>query len=298
MFDVVAMGELLIDFTQNGTSSQGNIVFEANPGGAPCNVLAMLSKLLKKTAFIGKVGNDFFGKTLRNTLRKIGIDDDGDRDFTFYRNPGADMMLNEEEIKEDLLENTKVFHFGTLSMTHEVVMNATKKVLNIAKQNGTLISFDPNLRKQLWDDLTIAKEAIDYGASQCNIMKIEEDEVRFLMDNNNLDEAIILLRRKYPNIKLLFVTFGINGAGAYYKEISCKQKAYLEVNTIDTTGAGDTFCGSCLAYLLENPIDQLTEEKLNYMLKFANSAASLVTTKKGAINSMPNQYDIEELLNS
>ena len=169
--DVNALGELLIDFTQNGISEQGNPLFEANPGGAPCNVLAMVSKLGHKTAFIGKVGKDSFGKQLKDTLEEVGIDAtnltmdeevhttlalvhtlaDGDRDFSFYRNPGADMMLTEEEIPAELIQNSKIFHFGTLSMTHEGVRAATKKALDIAKKAGCVISFDPNLRPPLWD---------------------------------------------------------------------------------------------------------------------------------------------------
>ena len=169
-FDVVALGELLIDFTENGISGQGNPLFEANPGGAPCNVLAMLAKLGHRTAFVGKVGKDFFGEQLRAAITEVGINADnlymdaevhttlalvhtypgGDRDFSFYRNPGADMMLREDEIDEALLKDTRIFHFGTLSMTDEGVRRATQKAVRIAKENGALISFDPNLRPPLW----------------------------------------------------------------------------------------------------------------------------------------------------
>ena len=179
--DVVALGELLIDFTENGVSSQGNQIFEANPGGAPCNVLAMLNKLGKKTAFIGKVGNDQFGTLLRKTLNEVGIDTsnlftddevnttlafvhtlaDGDREFSFYRNPGADMMLREDEIDEAFLSQAKIFHFGTLSMTQDEVRAATKKAVKSAKQSGALISFDPNLREPLWSSLELAKEQME-----------------------------------------------------------------------------------------------------------------------------------------
>ena len=169
-YDVTALGELLIDFTENGTSAQGNPLFEANPGGAPCNVLAMLTKLGHKTAFIGKVGDDFFGKQLREAITEVGIDStgllsdpeihttlamvhtypDGDRDFSFYRNPGADMMLKEDEIPTELIKNSKILHFGTLSMTHDGVRAATKKAISIAEEANALISFDPNLRPPLW----------------------------------------------------------------------------------------------------------------------------------------------------
>ena len=176
-YDVTALGELLIDFTENGKSSQGNPMFEANPGGAPCNVLAMLSKLGHKTAFIGKVGNDFFGKQLKEAITEVGIDTaylsmddqvhttlamvhtypDGDRDFSFYRNPGADMMLTEDEIPEEMIKDSRIFHFGTLSMTHEGVRAATKKAVRIAREAGAWISFDPNLRPPLWNDMEEAK---------------------------------------------------------------------------------------------------------------------------------------------
>ena len=181
--DVVALGELLIDFTENGMSAQGNPLFEANPGGAPCNVLAMLSRLGHKTAFVGKVGQDFFGQQLEKAIREVGIDasglrrdpevhttlalvhntPDGDRDFSFYRNPGADMMLREDELPEPLIKEARIFHFGTLSMTHEGVRQATKKAIRIAKEAGALISFDPNLREPLWNSLEDAKEQVLYG---------------------------------------------------------------------------------------------------------------------------------------
>ncbi|MDE6053733.1 MAG: carbohydrate kinase, partial [Lachnospiraceae bacterium] len=195
-YDVVALGELLIDFTENGVSGQGNPLFEANPGGAPCNVLAMLSKLGDNTAFIGKVGKDFFGEQLKSAITEVGINadnlymdeevhttlalvhtyPDGDRDFSFYRNPGADMMLREEELNEDLLKNTKIFHFGTLSMTDEGVRGATKKAIEIAKESGAVISFDPNLRPPLWKSLDDAKEQTAYGLSKCDILKISDNE--------------------------------------------------------------------------------------------------------------------------
>ena len=190
-YDVTALGELLIDFTENGKSNQGNPLFEANPGGAPCNVLAMLAKLGHNTAFIGKVGNDFFGEQLRAAIKEVGIDDtglctdekihttlamvhtypDGDRDFSFYRNPGADMMLNKAEICEDILKNTKIFHFGTLSMTHEGVREATKEAIHIAEEAGAIISFDPNLRPPLWESMEEARKQVLYGLGHCQILK-------------------------------------------------------------------------------------------------------------------------------
>lgn len=188
-YDVVALGELLIDFTENGTSGQGNPVYEANPGGAPCNVLSMLNRLGHQTAFLGKVGNDIFGRQLRSTVESAGINveglltdedvrttlafvetkPDGDRDFSFYRNPGADMMLREEEVRDDIIAAGKIFHFGTLSMTNEPVRSATKHAIAVAKENGALISFDPNIREPLWKDMEEAKEQTAYGLSVCDI---------------------------------------------------------------------------------------------------------------------------------
>ncbi len=199
-YDVIALGELLIDFTQNGLSEQGNGLFEANPGGAPCNVLSMLNNLGKKTSFIGKVGNDQFGLTLKHSLEDLGIgtenllmDDqvhttlalvhtfeNGDRDFSFYRNPGADMMLRADELNEELLQDTRLFHFGTLSMTHEGVREATKKAVRIAKESGALVSFDPNLREPLWDTLDNAKEQVRWGLGQCDVLKISDNEIQWL----------------------------------------------------------------------------------------------------------------------
>lgn len=213
-YDVVALGELLIDFTENGTSVQGNPVYEANPGGAPCNVLAMLNKAGKKTAFIGKVGQDIFGKRLKSVLEETGIDvsnlimdadvrttlafvetfADGDRDFSFYRNPGADMMLREKELHADLLQDTRIFHFGTLSMTHEEVRKATKTAIRIAKESGAFISFDPNLREPLWRSLDEAKEQVAYGLSQCDILKISDNEIRWFTGEEDFDTGIAKLK--------------------------------------------------------------------------------------------------------
>lgn len=196
-YDVTALGELLIDFTENGVSGQGNPMFEANPGGAPCNVLAMLARLGYRTAFIGKVGRDCFGDQLRSAIEEAGISmehlltdqeihttlaivhtfPDGDRDFSFYRNPGADMMLTEDEIPEDTIRNSRIFHFGTLSMTHEGVRAATRKAVHIAEQSGCILSFDPNLRPPLWNSLEEAKEQTLWGLEHCHILKISDNEI-------------------------------------------------------------------------------------------------------------------------
>lgn len=313
-FDVIAMGELLIDFTMSGQSEQGNHLFEACPGGAPCNVLALLNKMGKKTSFYGKVGKDQFGTLLRDTLKDVGIDEshlltdeqvnttlafvhtfpDGDREFSFYRNPGADMMLSAEEIDEEFLAQAKLFHFGTLSMTHDGVREATKKAVKAAKEHGLLVSFDPNLRPPLWSSLELAKEQMDYGFQFCDILKISDNEIQFVSGKEDYDEGIQYLQEKY-NIPLILLTMGKDGSRAYYKGMRV-ERAGFKCKTIETTGAGDTFCGSSLNYILEHDFENLTEEQLGEMLTFANAAAAIVTTRKGAIRSMPEKEEVLELI--
>lgn len=313
-YDVIALGELLIDFTMNGQSEQGNNMFEACPGGAPCNVLALLNKMGKKTAFIGKVGKDQFGALLRDTITEAGIDasnlmvdenvnttlafvhtfPDGDREFSFYRNPGADMMLTADEVNPEVVKDTKVFHFGTLSMTHEGVREATKKAVETAKANGCLVSFDPNLRPPLWSSLDLAKEQMEYGFGKCDILKISDNEIQFVSGKEDYDEGITYLQETY-NIPLILLTMGKDGSRAYYKGMRVDRPGF-SVKAIETTGAGDTFCGSSLNYLVDHDFENLTEEQLGEMLTFANAAAALVTTKKGAIKAMPVKEEVLELI--
>lgn len=313
-FDVTALGELLIDFTENGISSQGNPLFEANPGGAPCNVLALLAKLGHKTAFIGKVGKDFFGTQLKDAIQEVGICadylcmdtevhttlalvhtfPDGDRDFSFYRNPGADMMLTVDEVPEDLITGSRIFHFGTLSMTHEGVRAATKKALDIAKENHVTISFDPNLRPPLWNSLDEAKEQVLYGLGYCDVLKISDNEIEWLTGEGDYTNGVSWIKERFPDIKLILVSMGKEGSRAYYGDMMVEAAACINEKTIETTGAGDTFCGCVLHYLLEHGLEGLTEENLKEMLRFANSAASLITTKKGALRVMPEREEILE----
>ena len=313
-YDVIALGELLIDFTMNGQSEQGNNMFEACPGGAPCNVLALLNKMGKKTACIGKVGKDQFGALLRDTITEAGIDasnlmvdenvnttlafvhtfPDGDREFSFYRNPGADMMLTADEVNPEVVKDTKVFHFGTLSMTHEGVREATKKAVETAKANGCLVSFDPNLRPPLWSSLDLAKEQMEYGFGKCDILKISDNEIQFVSGKEDYDEGIAYLQETY-NIPLILLTMGKDGSRAYYKGMRVERPGF-SVKAIETTGAGDTFCGSSLNYLVNHDFENLTEEQLGEMLTFANAAAALVTTKKGAIKAMPVKEEVLELI--
>ena len=314
-YDVTALGELLIDFTENGNSEQGNPLMEANPGGAPCNMLSMIQKLGGTTAFIGKVGKDMFGRQLRQAVESVGIDTrnlmedeeihttlafvhtfpDGDRDFSFYRNPGADMMLTKEEIQEDLIRNSKAFHFGTLSSTHEGVREATRYAIDVAKEAGCLISFDPNLRPPLWNTLEDARKEIEYGLSKADILKISDNEVEFLCGTSDYDEGARMLIEKY-NIPFVCVTLGKDGSRAYYKGMRVEVPGFVQKNTIETTGAGDTFCGCMLHYIIQHGLEDLTEENLRELLTFANAAASVITTRKGALAVMPSKEEVEELL--
>lgn len=314
-YDVTALGELLIDFTENGKSHQGNPLFEANPGGAPCNVLAMLSKLGHRTAFIGKVGNDFLGIQLKKSISEAGIDSsylcmddqihttlafvhtdsEGDRDFSFYRNPGADMMLSEMDVPENVIRDSKIFHFGTLSMTHIEVRNATKKAVCAAQKAEILISFDPNLRPPLWKSLDDAKEQVLYGLANCHILKISDNEIQWLTGEKDYTKGVKWISDRY-HIPLVLVSMGKQGSRAYYGEMMVEAEAFPQKNTIETTGAGDTFCGCVLHYICENGLWNLTKENLQEMLEFANAAAALVTTRKGALRVMPDREEVDELM--
>ncbi|HHX55546.1 MAG TPA: carbohydrate kinase [Clostridiales bacterium] len=314
-YHVVALGELLIDFTEDNLSIQGNPLYEANPGGAPCNVLSMLNNLGKKTSFIGKVGNDQFGIYLKETLDELGIGnenlvfdnevnttlafvktlDNGDRDFSFYRNPGADMMLRSDEINEELLKSTEVFHFGTLSMTHINARKATKKALDIAIENDAIISFDPNLREHLWESLEDAKKQVLYGLGKCHILKIADNEIKWLTGEDDFTRAVNKICEHF-DIPLILVSMGREGSRAYYNEIMIEAPAFLQENTIETTGAGDTFCACIINYILENGLQDLSPEQLEEMLTFANAAASIITTRKGALRVMPTKLEVYELI--
>lgn len=323
-FDVIALGELLIDMTDNGVSEQGNTIFEANPGGAPCNVLAMLNKLGNKVGFIGKVGDDIFGNKLKKVLDETGIDtrnlvidkdirttlafvqtfEDGDRDFSFYRNPGADMMLKKDEVDVSLLRDTKIFHFGTLSMTHPEVREATKFAIEEAKKAGALISFDPNLREPLWNSLDEAKEQTLYGLTKCDILKISDNEIEWLTGEKDYTEGVKKIREK-NDIPLILVSLGKEGSRGYYKKagsaddgIMVEVKPFIQKNTIETTGAGDTFGGCILHYILEKGLNDLSESDLKEMLTFANGAASIITTRKGALRVMPEKEEVEKLIST
>lgn len=315
-YDVTALGELLIDFTDSGKSEQGNPLLEANPGGAPCNVLSMLQRLGASTAFIGKVGDDGFGHMLDETIRQQGIDgsglcfdyavhttlalvlkkENGDRDFSFYRNPGADIMLHEEEVNTALIENSRIFHFGSLSLTDEPVRTATHRAIAAAKNAECLISFDPNLREPLWNSLDEAKQQIDWGMQQCDYLKISDNEIVWFTGKQDYQEGIDFLFKTYPNLKLITLSMGPDGSRACTRTIRVDVPAYLQEGTIETTGAGDTFCACVLKMILDYGIDNLDENTLVQGLTFANAAASIVTTRKGALRVMPTEAEVVQFL--
>ena len=314
-YDVVALGELLIDFTPGAVSDQGNPTFEANPGGAPCNVLSMLGRFGHKTAFIGKVGEDMFGRMLADAITECGISAEGlrfdpdvnttlafvqklpngDRDFSFYRKPGADMMLREDEISEELIAGAKIFHFGTLSMTHPGVEAATRRAIEYAEKHGVLRSFDPNLREPLWKDLEDARKAIRYGLAHCDVLKISDNEIQWLTGEADFTAGVRALQAEF-DIALILVSMGPDGSRAYTKELMVEVPARLNPNTIETTGAGDTFCACVLHNVLENGIETFSRERLERMLNLANAAASIVTTRRGALRVMPTPEEIEAIL--
>ena len=321
-YDVTGLGELLIDMTQNAVSEQGNALYEANPGGAPCNVLAILKKLGHRVAFIGKVGDDIFGHELKDVLDELGIEskglitdsearttlafvktfEDGDRDFSFYRNPGADMLLRRDEIDTSMLKDTRIFHFGTLSMTHPDVREATLYAVDEAKKAGALISFDPNLREPLWDSLENAKKQVENGLDKCDILKISDNEIQWLTGEDDFIRGIDKIYEKYA-IRLITLSMGKSGSMAFYKTDTSKTEyitafaePFLREDTIETTGAGDTFGGCILHHVLEKGLDDLKEEDLKEMLVFANAAASIITTRRGALRVMPERSEREELI--
>ncbi|MGN0978091.1 MAG: PfkB family carbohydrate kinase [Faecousia sp.] len=315
-YDVVALGELLIDLTQNGVSAQGNPILEANPGGAPCNVLALLSKLGHSTAFIGKVGCDGFGNQLKEALVETGISTEGlcwdeyvhttlavvhtlpggDRDFSFYRNPGADMCLMAREVKVDLIRSCRIFHFGTLSMTDAVCRGATYRAISAAEEAGVLRSFDPNLRFPLWSSLDVAREQVLYGLAHCDILKISDNEVQWLTDEEDYDAGIRWIRARYPRIRLILLSLGKDGSRAFSGDAQVTVPAVTSVHTIETTGAGDTFFAGVLHHVLQWGLRDYSEEELRQMLSFANAAAAIITTRKGALRVMPTESEIRSLM--
>ena len=316
MVDVVALGELLIDFTCISADGEGYPTMAAHPGGAPANFLAALAKFGAKTALLGKVGSDAFGKLLLGTLRNAGIetdgmvvsddvfttlafvtlDESGDREFSFARKPGADMQMRFEELNLKLIDEAKVFHFGTLSLTDEPARSATYQAVEYAKKAGKLITYDPNLRKPLWKDLEVCKQQMLWGLGQADVVKISDEEVQFLFGMGVQEGAEHILRNY--GVKLVFVTCGAEGC--YFKNaVACGMVPSLkDIKVADTTGAGDIFGGSAVWKLLQygKAPETLNEEELRDVVSFACTAAGLSTTKPGGISSVPERETVEQRL--
>lgn len=313
-YDVIALGELLVDFNALHSNDFDSVVYESNPGGAPCNVLAMLSNLQKRTAFIGKVGDDFLGHALQQRIVRMGISTEGlskdkkrnttlaflndsktyPHQYLFYRNCTADMNLDEGDVDADMLSRTRIFHFGSLSFTHKRCRKATRKAIKAAKSKHRLISFDPNYRPVLWPGEEEARKWMLYGCSVCDILKVEASELAFITQQTTIQNGVDFLQKHY-SISLILVTSGEAGSQAFMGSRKVYQEAFLTNRTIDTTGAGDTFLGCCLAYILEQGME-LSDHQLQEMLFRANAAASLETTRKGAIRAMPTQAELEDYL--
>ncbi|AFH60858.1 sugar kinase [Paenibacillus mucilaginosus K02] len=317
-WDVTALGEVLIDMTPAGTSDKGYPLYESNPGGAPANVLAALSKLGKRTAFIGKVGADGFGTYLRDTLQECEIDTsglifteeanttmafvhlsaDGDRSFSFFRKPGADRLLEAGEVRGELLEQSRIFHFGSISMTHEPSAEATRFAVSGAKAAGALISYDPNLRMPLWSDAAHAKAMMEYGLGCADVVKISEEELEFLTGLTDLADGSQQLAERF-GIPLILVTLAEKGSFYRFGGATGLVPGFA-VNTVDTTGAGDAFLGGVLYGLLEKDrrLSELQEEEVRQVVTFANAVGALATTVKGAIPAMPDLAAIRRLMDS
>lgn len=313
MYDVVALGELLIDFTCQSVDDGGYPTMAAHPGGAPANFLAALTKFGAKTAMLGKVGTDSFGKMLTSTLEKAGIetrglvaddsvfttlafvilDETGNREFSFSRKPGADTCITFEELDLSLIDNAKVFHFGTLSLTDEPARSATREAVAYAKSKGLLVTYDPNLRKPLWKDLNTAKEQITWGLTQADVVKISDEEVDFLWGLGVEEGAAYILQNF--GVKLVFVTCGADGCFFQNGVASGRVPSLNGIHVVDTTGAGDIFGGSAVWKLLQlgKKPEKLTEEELQAVVGFACTSAGLSTTRPGGISSVP---DLKEVL--
>ena len=316
MYDVIALGELLIDFAPHSVNEAGYPVLSANPGGAPGNFLAALAKYGCRTAMIGKVGDDAFGRLLTAALRDAGIgtqgviadpsvfttlafvslDENGNRDFSFARKPGADTCLKPEEVSEHLIADAKVFHFGTLSLTDEPAASATKRAVELAKRHGLLISLDPNLRKPLWKKEEDAKAAIEWSLRQADIVKISDEEIAWLWGLSPEEGADRLLRDY--GVSLVYATLGPRGCHAATKDVRVTVQSPAGIHVVDTTGAGDIFGGSAMSQFLKysKAPAGLTEAELSHIVGFACCAASLSTQKHGGITSVPDEAAVLALL--
>ena len=315
MTDIVSLGELLIDFvpTVSGVSLIEAPAFKKAPGGAPANVAAGLAKLGVSCAFLGKVGEDPFGQFLKETLDEVGVNTkglvfskeartalafvslraDGEREFMFYRHPSADMLYRPDEVAVDLIQNAKIFHFGSISLISEPSRSATLTALRTARESGLLISYDPNLRLALWPDADAAKTGMLSVWEQASLIKVSDEELTFLTGETDSARAVDKLWHK--DLQLMIVTLGKDGCAYYTPDFRGTIPGY-SVEPVDTTGAGDGFVAGLLRSLLKNPDALQSEAELRLVCRFANAVGALTTTQRGAIPALPTQQDIEAFL--
>lgn len=315
--DLVALGEILIDFTPYGQSSEGNVLFEQNPGGAPANALVAATRFGAKTAFIGKVGDDQFGHYLKDVLDEVNIETrglvftkeanttlafvhlnpDGERSFSFYRKPGADFLIESQDLNKELLSSAKVFHFGSLSLTHEPARSTTIEAVKYAKEKGALISYDPNWRPGLWKSHEESIKWMREGVQYADIIKVSDEELTLITGESDYEKGCAILNEMGP--KTIFVTLG--GEGCYYSiKGGTGHVASYKVPVVDSTGAGDSFFGSMLYQIIETGknLDDITKEEMNQYVAVSNATAALCIQKKGAIPGIPLRSDVNEFINN
>lgn len=313
--DIVSTGELLIDMMPAG-DRQNNTVFEIKPGGAPCNVIAMAAKLGGHCAFIGKVGSDVFGDMLVKTLETLGIecsgvvrdadtpttlavvsfDENNDRSFSLYRNPGADQMLHESEVNAEIIKNSRILHFGTMSLSGGSSRNAVMHAIKVARESDGIISFDPNIRMLIWKNEADLKDVLSYGLSNCSVLKMSEEEATYCAGVADPDEAMDRVLEAYPNIRAAFLTLGDKGCKVFFDGKKTLAAPVRQENVIDTTGAGDAFYGVCLYHIAKLGLERLTMDRLMDIAREANAAGSIVTGRRGSMCVMPTCEEIRRVL--
>lgn len=311
-FHVVSIGELLVDMTPAVNAQNNNTVFEVNAGGAPCNVIAMAARLGGRCGFIGKVGSDAFGDMLVKTLDRLGIettgvvrdgntpttlaivalDEKNDRSFSFYRNPGADQMLRADEVDSELIKNSGIFHFGTMPLSDESSRTAVMHAVSVARENGCMVSFDPNIRMFLWHDEDTLRNMLSYGLANCDVLKMSEEEVTYCTGIQNAEAAMDEVLCRYPSIKIAFLTLGEKGCIVFFNGEKAYAAPVKQKHVVDTTGAGDAFYGVCLYHVASACENELTMEKLLDIARQANAAGSIVTGRRGSMCVMPSNDEI------
>lgn len=316
MYDITAFGELLIDFTESGLSPAGNRLFEQNPGGAVGNVVCAAARFGKKTAFIGKVGDDMHGRFLKETLDDVGVSTkglvitpdefttlafvalapSGERTFSFARKPGADTCFKKEELDRDILENTRIFHIGSLSLTSEPAREATYEAIKMAKAAGALISYDPNYRASLWDSAETAKKYMRSIVPYADVMKLSDEEMALLTDTDDPEKAMDAIQAQ--GVKVVAITLGKKGAMVRAGSKTAVAPTYKEAKVVDTTGAGDAFWGGFLTCLVSSrkAIGEMTIEDVLPFAKVGNAVATCCVQKKGAIPAMPTPDQVDAVL--